>query len=182
MCYWSKVLNTRVGGVVIAAPPCATWIFLSSSSTSRSWSNPGGNSSKCVLAANILIRRLIYMLHGFALYTSFVWGEQRMLFVLSPFHLCCSDVLNIQLRLYVAVKRGVKIIIEQPQSSATCPKYLSIFRPMFDLWLHLGPLALLLLGHWGPLGLASDEIVSTVVWLQEWGLKSRYSWQYAKTS
>ncbi|CAL1126840.1 unnamed protein product [Cladocopium goreaui] len=74
------VRNTRPGGLLMVAPPCATWVFLCSAVTGRSWSNPGGNSQRCVELANILVLRLIYIL-------------------------------------FYAVKRNVKILIEQPQSS-----------------------------------------------------------------
>lgn len=60
----SKVWNTRPGGIVVCAPPCSTWIFLSTSVTGRSWSQPGGNGSRCTLVANIFIRRMLYMLPG----------------------------------------------------------------------------------------------------------------------
>lgn len=63
-----KVRNTRVGGLLVCAPPCSTWVFLSSSSTGRGWSNPGGNSQSCVQLANIMVRRLLYMLPGW-----FIW-------------------------------------------------------------------------------------------------------------
>ncbi|CAK9080706.1 unnamed protein product [Durusdinium trenchii] len=79
------VRNTRQGGVVVCGPPCCTWIFLSSSVTGRNWANPEGDpqNQRCVALANILVRRLLYIL-------------------------------------YYAVKRNVKIVIEQPQSSVPC--------------------------------------------------------------
>ena len=61
----SKVRNTREGGILVVAPPCCLWIFMSSSVTGRSWANPGGNPSQRLVAlANILVRRLLYMLPG----------------------------------------------------------------------------------------------------------------------
>ena len=71
---WDKVRNTRVGGLLVCAPPCSTWVFLSSFSTGRGWSNPGGNSSTCVLLANIMVRRLLCMLPGwFICYSTLTW-------------------------------------------------------------------------------------------------------------
>ena len=58
---WPQVWNTRPGGVLIFAPPCATWVFLSTASTGRTWANPEGNGSKCCVLANIFCRRMIYM-------------------------------------------------------------------------------------------------------------------------
>lgn len=61
----SEVWNTRPGGILVFAPPCATWVFLSSSATGRSWSCPGGDTTSTVVKlANIFVRRMIYMLLG----------------------------------------------------------------------------------------------------------------------
>ena len=57
----AKVWNTRPGGLVVFAPPCSTWIFLSSAVTGRKWSKPEGNGSKCVTLANVFILRMIYI-------------------------------------------------------------------------------------------------------------------------
>lgn len=58
----SEVWNTRPGGVLVCAPPCGPWIFLSSSVTGRSWTNPNGDpTSRCVLLANIFVRRMMYV-------------------------------------------------------------------------------------------------------------------------
>ena len=59
--YLAKVWNTKPGGIVVCAPPCSTWVFLSTSVTNRSWSQPEGNGCTCVRIANLMIRRLLYM-------------------------------------------------------------------------------------------------------------------------
>ena len=61
----AKVWNIRPGGVLVFAPPCSSWVFLSSSSTQRSWSQPQGNNKiKLVKLANIFVQRMLYMLLG----------------------------------------------------------------------------------------------------------------------
>ena len=91
-----KVWNTRPGGILVFAPPCSTWVFLSSSATGRSWSCPEGDTEAvCVKMANIFVRRMIYLPLG---------------------HMPCVCT---PLRLYYAVKKQVHILVEQPGSSAT---------------------------------------------------------------
>ena len=58
----TKVWNTRPNGVLVFAPPCSSWIFLSTSVTKRSWSSPGGDEGVDVVKlSNIFVRRMIYM-------------------------------------------------------------------------------------------------------------------------
>lgn len=56
------VRNTKKGGMLFVAPPCSTWVFMSRSSTGRSWLDPDGCGSKCVSLANVFCMRLLYIL------------------------------------------------------------------------------------------------------------------------
>ncbi|CAL1126464.1 unnamed protein product [Cladocopium goreaui] len=58
----AAVRNTRAGGLLFFAPPCSTWVFLSSPSTGRTWLDPEGYPTKCVLLANIFVMRMLYIL------------------------------------------------------------------------------------------------------------------------
>ncbi|CAJ1459458.1 unnamed protein product [Effrenium voratum] len=58
----AAVRNTKRGGVLMLAPPCSTWVFLSRSYTGRSWACPEGRKIKAVILANILIHRLLYII------------------------------------------------------------------------------------------------------------------------
>ena len=105
-----KVRNTRVGGLLVCAPPCSTWVFLSSCSTGRGWSNPGGNSQRCVQLANIMVRRLL--LHAtWLIHMIFHIEIHKQKLYIFPY---------VELRLFYAIKRNLKIVIEQPGSSVPC--------------------------------------------------------------
>ncbi|CAL1172971.1 unnamed protein product [Cladocopium goreaui] len=58
----AAVRNTRRGGLLFFAPPCSTWVFLSSPSTGRTWISPEGFRTRCVLLANIFVMRMLYIL------------------------------------------------------------------------------------------------------------------------
>lgn len=63
MAIMAAVWNTRPGGLIFFAPPCSSWIFLSSSQTGRCWANPKGKEGNHkVLYANIFVRRMLYIL------------------------------------------------------------------------------------------------------------------------
>ncbi len=56
-------LELRTGGVLWAAPPCSTWVFLSRGSTLRTRTEPEGNRlSRAVVAQNALVERLCLVL------------------------------------------------------------------------------------------------------------------------
>ena len=60
-----QVWNTRPGGLVVFAPPCCSWVFLSRSVTKRSWANPEGDTTnRSVILTNIFVRRMLYMYLG----------------------------------------------------------------------------------------------------------------------
>ena len=125
---WLEVWNTRPGGVLVFAPPCSTWVFLSTASTGRTWSNPEGNGSKCCVLANIFCRRMIYML--LCTHYSLIW------FVLHSQLLKVSVISICEPSLYFAVKRGIYIVVEQPLSSVTC---LDIEWAWYILWHSYNP-------------------------------------------
>ena len=56
------VMMMHRGGVLLGAPPCSTWVFMSMSSTGRHLDVMGNTHSPYVQAQNALVGRLIYVL------------------------------------------------------------------------------------------------------------------------
>ena len=57
------VLRLQPGGVLFAAPPCSSWVWVSRSSSGRSYDCPLGNQlRKKVRDANILVSRLVLLM------------------------------------------------------------------------------------------------------------------------
>lgn len=154
--YLAQVWNTRPGGVVVCAPPCSTWVFLSTAVTNRSWSQPQGNGCKCVRIANLMIRRLLYMF-----LVSKGWVIWNVLYTFTCAQsFTATHSAPATLRLFFAVKRGVYIVLEQPISSVACPVLLRdiIVNPwnkIVSVWCK------------GPVAMAPHETILEVVKMQE---------------
>ncbi len=58
----STALDIAPGGVLWAAPPCSTWIWLSRNSTGRNLAPQGNVLSRSVVAQNALVERLVLVL------------------------------------------------------------------------------------------------------------------------
>ncbi len=63
----SSVMDLKPGGILWAAPPCSTWVFLSRSSTGRDVQVEGNTLSRSVLGQNALVERLVLVLEVCAL-------------------------------------------------------------------------------------------------------------------
>ncbi|CAK9025813.1 Putative rhamnose biosynthetic enzyme 1 [Durusdinium trenchii] len=72
----AAVRNIRPGGCIVAAPPCGTWVFLSSPSTGRTWMDPEGFKTKTCVLNNILVMRVLYILwYAWQRGVFFIWEQ-----------------------------------------------------------------------------------------------------------
>ena len=76
-------LRVKPGGSVWAAPKCSSWVFMSSSQSKRTRSNPGGDRTKAfVREGNELCKRAVAVLLVAASFGCYVYLEQPMSSVL----------------------------------------------------------------------------------------------------
>ena len=83
------------GGLWWAAPPCASWVFMSRGTTQRSVVNPCGNRSLKVKLANRICRRLIYLIHYVTRKQAFFALEQpgtSLMRYYEPLRRCLKEV------------------------------------------------------------------------------------------
>lgn len=89
----------------------------SSPSTGRTWINPKGGNTKCVVLANIFCMRMLYMYPGLWLYNVSRFDRKSLIWNMMLLYSC------FELRLWYAWQRGVYIMIEQPISSVAWPPF-----------------------------------------------------------
>ena len=82
-------------------------------SSKRSWWTPEGGQSKRVVLANILVMRMLYLMH-----ICIKFGKKKVWFIDVVHPVDATKNLD-DLRIFYAHQRGVHFLIEQPMTSVS---------------------------------------------------------------